>query len=134
MTASFGVSPTQLTDAVAAEAAARTAADVALGTRVDDETAARIAAVAAEVSARQAADAAIDTRVDAIEAGGPVANLARFDASNPADTVISAVTGEPVLAGSGVQSDDIDEIVVLTQAAYDALGTPDPATLYVIQG
>lgn len=33
-----------------------------------------------------------------------------------------------------VASSDYDSIVKMTQAAYDALGTPDPATLYVIVG
>jgi hypothetical protein len=32
-----------------------------------------------------------------------------------------------------VFSADIDAIVVLTQAAYDALGTPDARTLYLIE-
>lgn len=33
-----------------------------------------------------------------------------------------------------VSSASIDQIVVLTQAEYDALTTKDPATLYVIEG
>lgn len=90
MPASFGVTQSQLT----AEAAARIAADTA-------EATARAAADSAESTARQSADAALDTRVDAVEAGGPVANLARFSSGNPANTLISAVDGSPVLAGSG---------------------------------
>jgi hypothetical protein len=34
----------------------------------------------------------------------------------------------------GVQSADVATIVVLTQAAYDALAPPDPDTLYIIAG
>lgn len=33
-----------------------------------------------------------------------------------------------------VDSNDVDTIVQITQAAYDALGTPDARTLYVIIG
>jgi hypothetical protein len=33
---------------------------------------------------------------------------------------------------AAVQSDDVTNIVVLTQAEYDAIPVPDPATLYVI--
>lgn len=33
-----------------------------------------------------------------------------------------------------VTSSTVDNIVVLTQSAYDALGTPDPTTLYFISG
>lgn len=36
------------------------------------------------------------------------------------------------LAQEFVESSDVANIVTLTQAEYDALGTPDPATLYVI--
>jgi hypothetical protein len=35
---------------------------------------------------------------------------------------------------SNVQSDDIIDIVVLTQAAYDALGSYGSSTMYVIVG
>lgn len=41
---------------------------------------------------------------------------------------------ELVLPGVGyVSSDDVDYLVVCTQAAYDALPTPDPLTLYIIR-
>lgn len=40
----------------------------------------------------------------------------------------------PDPAGGGVTSSDVDEIVVLTQAEYDALAPPDPRILYVIVG
>jgi hypothetical protein len=44
---------------------------------------------------------------------------------------ISSVQGD--LSGF-VSSDDITTIVKLTQVEYDAIGTPDEATLYVIVG
>lgn len=40
----------------------------------------------------------------------------------------------PGVAEGGVTSDDITDIVVITQAAYDALSPPVATTLYVIVG
>lgn len=41
---------------------------------------------------------------------------------------------ELVLPGVGyVSSDDVDYLVVCTQAAYDALSPPNPLTLYIIR-
>ena len=41
---------------------------------------------------------------------------------------------ELVLPGVGyVSSDQVDYLVVCTQAAYDALSPPDPLTLYIIR-
>jgi hypothetical protein len=55
-----------------------------------------------------------ESKLDGIEAGADVT-----DESN-------------VRAAGGVISADITDIVELTQAAYDALGTPDADTLYII--
>lgn len=52
-----------------------------------------------------------------VQAGGAVQEMAS------SDRVVGHVVSATVTA-----------IVVLTQAAYDALGTPDPNTLYVIDG
>lgn len=41
---------------------------------------------------------------------------------------------EPVLPSGVVTSATVGTIVSLTQAEYDAIVTPDPATLYVIVG
>ena len=45
----------------------------------------------------------------------------------------SALDGKQA-TGDYVESTDVTDIVVLTQAAYDALGTPDANTLYVVSG
>ena len=44
------------------------------------------------------------------------------------------VTGLDTALATKVASDTIDTLLEITQAAYDALGTKDPATLYVVIG
>jgi len=43
------------------------------------------------------------------------------------------LTGANLFAGK-VQSDDVTDIAVVTQAVYDALSPADPDTLYVVVG
>jgi hypothetical protein len=56
----------------------------------------------------------------------------------PFTGIRSSGVGESVSVGEldfvPVVGDGIDAVVKLTQAAYDALGTPDASTLYVIVG
>lgn len=61
----------------------------------------------------------LEARVSALEAGGTVeVTQAELDAA----------------VADKVSSGDVATIDVLTQAAYDAIVTKDPATLYVIEG
>ena len=55
--------------------------------------------------------------------------------SAPAAAGTTEIT-TPVQSGTMVVSSNgsIDNVVTITQAAYDALGTPDATTLYVIVG
>lgn len=81
------------------------------------------------------AKAIVDAAGDLIVGTGPdtVGRLAKG-----ADGTFLGVVGGALAwaapSGTSVQSDDIDEIVVLTQSAYDAIVTPDSRILYVVVG
>ena len=51
-----------------------------------------------------------------------------------ATPAISAVTGLQTALDGKPDSADVDTITVLTQAAYNAIGSPSARTLYVIDG
>ena len=58
--------------------------------------------------------------------------IENVDNTSDMDKPISTATAA-ALAGK-VGSPTIDTLLEITQAAYDALGTKDPATLYVVTG
>ena len=100
-----------LVAAVSAEAAARDAADAALGDRIDAETQAREDADTAEAAAREAADAALGDRIDAEAA-------ARYAAD--------AALGDRIDAETQAREDAIDSIItnlyIVTPQDFGAVG------------
>jgi hypothetical protein len=88
------------TVAIADEVAARTAADAALGTRITNETAARIAADTAETNARIAADNALGARITA-------ETDARIAADNLLRDKIASGTATAIALGGAVVLPDV---------------------------
>jgi hypothetical protein len=62
----------------------------------------------------------------------PVEGRVRYETDTDELVVFNGSTWNAVGSGGGVQSSDVTDIVVLSQAAYDALSPPDPTTLYII--
>lgn len=73
------------------------------------------------------------TRVAVNEGTTQAGKVYAVASSNPVAVGTDAVTFSNVTV-EGVQADDITEMIVLTQAAYDALSPPNATTLYVVVG
>lgn len=109
----------------------------------DATTKANAARAAAEATAATL-DAALDGRLDTVETALPVldgrvdvveADVLELQAASGTSDASALTTGtlaEARLPATVVLSGDVDQIVQTTQAAYDALGTKDARTLYVI--
>lgn len=96
----------------------------------------RVTAVEGEVDALQVADTTISGRVTALE-NEPAPSWG--DVTGKPATFAPAAHTHPVSEVTGLQAAlddklDADRLVSLTQAEYDALGTPDPETFYFISG
>jgi hypothetical protein len=65
---------------------------------------------------------------------GSAATTASSAYATAAQGALADTATQPADIADMVESTTVDTIVTLTQAAYDALGTPDAATLYVISG
>jgi trimeric autotransporter adhesin len=105
--------------AIADEAATRAAAVIALGTRIDDETSARIAADAAEASARAAA---ISAEAAARIAADDAEEAARIAADSALQTAIAAEQSRAEGVEGGLNTrltDEEGKIVVLEAASAD---------------
>jgi hypothetical protein len=62
----------------------------------------------------------------------PVEGRIRYETDTDELVTYDGSTWNAAGAGGGVQSSDVTDIEVLSQAAYDALSPPDPNTLYFI--
>jgi hypothetical protein len=62
----------------------------------------------------------------------PTEGRTRYETDTNQTVQFTGSTWDVLGAGGGVESDDVTDIVVLTQVEYDDLSPPDSTTLYLI--